>query len=114
MTIPPFRKTPKNIVKNLPNTRKMLLTYSQNASKIIQTTEINKQNATYGGVKMPRSIGKIVREIRGDRTQKQFSELLDVHITVISDIENNRREPSKRVAKKLAILSGKPMETFVN
>jgi transcriptional regulator with XRE-family HTH domain len=68
-------------------------------------------------VKHLSDIGANVREIRqglpGKVTQEQFGKLLGVPASVISDIENNKRTPSKHVAKKLAELTGEPAENFI-
>lgn len=65
-----------------------------------------------------KDIGKIVREFRqnlagGKVTQKKFGKLIGIPPSVVSDIENNKREPSKQVAKKLSELTGLPIETFL-
>ena len=65
---------------------------------------------------MSKDIGEIVRGFRlslpGNVTQAQFGKLVEAPASVISDIENNKREPSKKVASNLAKLTGKPIETF--
>ena len=62
---------------------------------------------------MTAEIGNLVKQCRGPRTQKQLAELLGVPASTISDIENGKREPSKKVARKLAIFSGLPVDKFI-
>ena len=62
---------------------------------------------------MSKEIGDLVKQCRGLRTQKQLAELLGVPPSTISDIETGKREPSKKVARKLAIFSGLPVDKFI-
>lgn len=62
---------------------------------------------------MPNEIARLVREIRGDRSQSQFAEITGIHKNVLSDIETGRRDPSKDVARKLSLYSGRPLEAFI-
>ena len=66
---------------------------------------------------MTNKIGEKVRQIRqelpGKVTQQQFGKLLGIAPSVISDVENGKRTPSKHLAKKLAELTGYPAENFI-
>jgi len=59
-----------------------------------------------------KDIGKTVRDIRGELTQAEFSTLLEISQAYLSEIENNVKEPGKKTARKLADLSGMPVDIF--
>jgi DNA-binding transcriptional regulator YiaG len=57
-------------------------------------------------------IGSEVKAIRGDLSQEKFARVLKTSTTVICDAEN-KGKVSKKLAKKLAALSEKPLEFFI-
>lgn len=59
------------------------------------------------------SIGERLRELRGRRTLKEFSEPLGVSATAISNIENNRSEPSNDLTIKICDLYGCTMDWLI-
>jgi transcriptional regulator with XRE-family HTH domain len=61
-----------------------------------------------------KNVGALVRQIRGELTQNEFARRLNVNQSIISEIEANKKEPGKKLAKRLAEYSGKPMEDFIN
>jgi transcriptional regulator with XRE-family HTH domain len=61
-----------------------------------------------------KNVGALVRQVRGELTQNEFARRLNVRQSIISEIEANKKEPGKRLAKRLAEYAGKPMEEFIN
>ncbi len=53
------------------------------------------------------SIGLRIREIRGDRTQKVFAQLMDTTQSYISDLERGKSLPSVSFLARLADASGR-------
>jgi len=64
------------------------------------------------GVKNGKDIGKMVRNIRGELPQADFASLLEISQGYLSEIENNKKEPGKQLARQLSDLSGKPVDAF--
>lgn len=62
---------------------------------------------------MPTEIARLIKEIRGEKTQAQFAEITGINHKVLSAIETGRRVPSKDAARKLSLYSGRPLEDFI-
>jgi len=60
--------------------------------------------------KIPASLGGRVRELRGDLTQAEFAQLLDIKQAMVSRYEADKEMPSPPVLLRLAQFSGRPME----
>lgn len=60
-------------------------------------------------------ISKIVRNFRLGKgwTQEKLAELLEIDQTTVSRIEVGISEPGKRLAKKLATLTNRPLDVFI-
>lgn len=58
-----------------------------------------------------RTVGEIVKDMRGDRPQKDFAQELGISQAHLSRIENGC-EPGKKVIVKLMQISGFPAQTF--
>ncbi len=55
---------------------------------------------------MSETLAEIVRKIRGNKTQTEFADELNVHINTISRIEVGKRKISVDMAYKLLDLAG--------
>lgn len=62
---------------------------------------------------MNMDVARLVRELRGDMTQKQFGQITGIKPVLISAIETGERQPSKATALKLAAYSGRPLSDFI-
>ena len=60
--------------------------------------------------KISGSFGGRIRELRGDLTQAEFAQLLDIKQAMISRYEADKEMPSPPVLLRLAQFSGRPME----
>ncbi len=60
--------------------------------------------------KEPKSLGERVRMLRGDLTQSDFAEALNIKQAMISRYEADKETPSPRVLLRIAQYSGKSME----
>ena len=52
------------------------------------------------------TLGKYIRDARGELSQSQFAKALNVTSFYISVLENDRREPSTALLKRIATLTG--------
>jgi len=60
--------------------------------------------------KVPKTIGKRIRHLRGDLTQVEFAENLGIKQAMVSRYEADKEVPSPRVLLKIAVYTGKSME----
>jgi transcriptional regulator with XRE-family HTH domain len=60
--------------------------------------------------KIPASLGGRIRELRGDLTQSEFAQLLDIKQAMVSRYEADKEMPSPPILLRLAQFSGRPME----
>ena len=58
-------------------------------------------------------IGLRIREIRGDRTQKVFAQLMDTTQSYISDLERGKSLPSVSFLARLADASGRSYDSIL-
>lgn len=58
------------------------------------------------------TIGDIIRQWRGDRSQAEAARLLGISQTHLSDLELNKKEPGKNLIRKLVKETGRPLEVF--
>lgn len=59
-------------------------------------------------------IGRTIKEIRNERglSQEEFSELIQVHRTYISPLENGKKNPSIKTLKKILTILDLSLEEF--
>jgi len=60
--------------------------------------------------KISASFGGRVRELRGDLTQDEFAQMLDIKQAMVSRYEADKEMPSPPILLRLAQFSGRPME----
>ena len=59
------------------------------------------------------NIAQVARNIRGDKSLAEFQIATGINKDTMSQIETGKALPSKRVAKILAQLSGRPVGDFI-
>lgn len=52
-------------------------------------------------------IGELVKELRGNQTQKEFAKKIGISRSYLSDLESSRKSPSLATLSKLAKACGK-------